>query len=200
MFDEVPRSPPQTRATLSPPPLANRHHAGHTPLRASISGPLSPALSSLSIRLDTPTRSNTALNETMTHDDDEDDRPLRGPLMMPELPNSPGDGNFTMSMLDAKLQDLIEHPEESEPMVLKTPSPALEARPILDDGVSDESNSATTDTKTSSQSQPGSSESKLTSPSVSAKAEPFDGGIKLRKKQSCNFGAPMGQMNPMWKH
>jgi hypothetical protein len=114
--------------------------------------------------------------------------------MMPELPNQPGEENFTMSMLEAKLQDLVEHPEESEPVVLKSPSPALESEAIMEENT-DEKSSYDSDKPTT---QPASSDSKVTSPAQDT--EPFDGGIKLRKKPSCNFGAPLGQMHPMWKH
>jgi len=190
LIDDVPRSPPQSRAKLSPPPLKYRHLAGHTPLRGSIAGPISPALSTFSEHVDTPTRSNTTLNETLTANDP-DDRPLKGPLMMPELPNQPGEENFTMSMLEAKLQDMVEHPEESEPMVMKSPSPGLNEVSQADE--LDKTNIETTV-------QPKNSESKSTSPQATKGADQLDGGIKLRKKPSCNFGAPLGQMHPMWKH
>lgn len=198
MFDEVPRSPPQTRAALSPPPPAYLHHAGHTPLRASTSsGQASPARSNLDGHLDTPTRSNTALNEVMT-DGSDDDRPLKGPLMLPELPSNPDEENFTMDMLSAKLQDLVEHPEDSEPMVLKTPSPAIEFADLEDTMAKA---AATNDTlATQPEGTDCKTASKSTSPTAVRAEDAFDGGIKLRKKPSSNFGAPLGQMNPMWKH
>ena len=192
--DQAPRSPPQTRAVVSPPPLKNRHLAGHTPLRGSICGPLSPALSVFSERLDTPTRSNTTLNETLTQDESQD-RPLKGPLMMPELPNRPGEENFTMDMLEAKLRDLVDHPEESEPMVLKAPTPGLE-EPHVELGNGDAPGAPDNTVLSHTEA----TESRVLSPSTSQKADSFDGSIKLRKKLSCNFGAPLGQMNPMWKH
>ena len=90
MRPDIPASPPVTRQTLSPPPLANRHLAGHTPLKAPRPGEFSPAMSVLSEKLsDTPTRSNTLLNESMADGVDED-RPLKGPLHMPSLPCNPG--------------------------------------------------------------------------------------------------------------
>lgn len=175
------------RATLSPPPLANRQHAGHTPLR----GPPSPTLSGVLERLDTPTRSNTALNETLSDSTDED-RPLKGPLMMPELPTNPGEENFTMSMLDAKLQDLIEHPEDSQPLAMRSQSPTFPVDPA-----------GHTDDHCMSGSQPRSQlesiESKIPSPPPASGDAMDCGGIKLRKKASCNFGAPFGQINPTWK-
>lgn len=196
MIDEVPRSPPQSRAAISPPPLANRHHAGHTPLHGSITGPLSPALSTFSARPDTPTRSNTTLNETLTMPDN-DDRPLKGPLMMPELPSNPGSQNFTMDMLEAKLRDLVDHPEDSEPLVMKT------ATPDAIDSLQDKSTTHAPEPPAEKPaSQPASAGSKSTSPSAAptvATTDPLDRGIKLRKKPSCNFGAPLGQMNTAWK-
>ncbi|KAL1305908.1 hypothetical protein AAFC00_004051 [Neodothiora populina] len=194
MIDEVPRSPPQTRATLSPPPPANLHHAGHTPLRASISGDMSPARSNFDGHQDTPTRSNTALNEALT-EDMEDDRPLKGPLMLPELPYQPDQENFTMSMLSAKLQDLIEHPEDSEPMVLKTPSPGYSAAMEAGEG-----NFETPPKDDAALLKPETASAENASEMLSPELKPLeDGGIKLRKKPSCNFGAPLGQLHPVWK-
>ncbi|KAF1344556.1 hypothetical protein BDV97DRAFT_402339 [Delphinella strobiligena] len=208
LINELHRSPPQTRATLTPPPPANIHHAGHTPLRASISGDMSPALGLGA--LDTPTRSNTARNESLA-DSAEEDRPLKGPLMMPELPNQPGQENFTMHMLEAKLQDLVEHPEDSEPMVLKLPTPAQEDGPgdepitALDKGTdhvqnlaAEQNNRDDKDDKPAT--QPVSSDARVTPPSVAPEVDNLDVGIKLRKKPSCNFGAPLGQMHTTWKH
>lgn len=159
---------------------------------------------------DTPTRSNTALNETLA-DPAEDDRPLKGPLMMPELPNQPGQENFTMNMLEAKLQDLVEHPEDSEPLVLKLPTPAQEDGPgdepitALDKATehvqslaAEQNNKDDKDDKPAS--QPESSDARVRSPSAAPEVDNLDVGIKLRKKPSCNFGAPLGQLHATWKH
>lgn len=113
-----------------------------------------------------------------------------------------------MTMLDAKLQDLIEHPEDSEPVVCKMTHPAIE--------VADEADLVTepADSKTAAQQQASGSKpdslsaskaasltaSLAVSPSVVRVEDPLDGGITLRSKPSTNFGAPLGQMNPMWKH
>ncbi|GAB7348739.1 hypothetical protein MBLNU459_g7474t1 [Dothideomycetes sp. NU459] len=197
---ELPQSPPVLRTTLSPPPRVNRHLAGHTPLKVPHPGEISPALSSLSERLaDTPTRSNTHANELLTEDLDED-RPLKGPLHMPELPHSPGEENFTMAMLDARLKDLVEHPDENQPLVLQSPSPGLvapEATTAENDG----------DCTTATLPPPNTMAAESTPAIVADHVETVDtiklevdnGGIKLRKKPSCNFGAPLGQLGP-WKH
>lgn len=124
---EMPPSPPATRATLSPPPAANRHLAGHTPIKLPARPvDFSPSrASSVSERLsDTPTRANTQLNALLS-EGSEDDKPLKGPLNMPGLPNNPGAENFTMEMLDARLKDVEDHPEENQPLVLQVPSPGV---------------------------------------------------------------------------
>jgi hypothetical protein len=128
---DLPASPPTTRNILSPPPPANLRHAGHTPLKAPRPGDFSPALSIRSDKVtDTPTRTNTLMNEVMSQDDGADeDRPLKGPLHMPSLPCNPGAENFTMEMLDAKLKDISEHPEENEPLACRSDLVILEEDP-----------------------------------------------------------------------
>jgi len=156
----------------------------------------------LSERLaDTPTRTNTFANELLADDMDED-RPLKGPLHMPELPNTPGEENFTMAMLDAKLNDLIDHPEDSKPMVLQVPSPALADRDSIAAAEDGETASTTTGRVTPPNTlaaeptpAPGAEQAEAT---ATVKPDVEHGGIKLRKKQSCNFGAPLGQLGP-WK-
>lgn len=174
---DLPASPPVTRNILSPPPPANRHLAGHTPLKAPRPGDFSPAMSIRSDKLtDTPTRSNTLLNKVMAQDDGaDDDRALKGPLHMPSLPGNPGEECFTMDMLDAKLKDISEHPEENQPIVCRNPIPeeASVASPASNDNQATKVDSA--------------SESK-------GKDDLDNGGIRLRVKQSSNFGAPLGQM------
>lgn len=87
----------------------------------------SPSASSISeAQEDTPTRTNTEHNLALAQSDGlmDEDSPLKGPLHMPELPNMPGAENcFTLESLSARLQDIVEHPEDNEPMVLRTPSP-----------------------------------------------------------------------------
>lgn len=198
---DLPRSSLVSRTMLSPPPLLNRHLAGHTPLKAPRQGEISPASSSLSELLtDTPTRSNTFANESLP-DGLDGDRPLKGPLNMPELPNIPGEENFTMAMLDAKLNDLIDHPEDSKPMVLQVPSPEFAAREGATVGESGEID-GTTERKT-----PPNTAAAESTPALGAlqpeaivaiKPDVEHGGIKLRKRPSSNFGAPLGQLGP-WK-
>ena len=184
---DLPASPPATRNILSPPPPANRRNAGHTPLKAPHPGEFSPALSTRSDKLtDTPTRTNTLMNEVMSQDDGADeDRPLKGPLHMPSLPCNPGAENFTMDMLDAKLKDISEHPEENEPLVCKStilvqeeePSEPTSASGEKVDSASSESRDKTGSTSTESKDKGN-----------------LDEGIRLRTKMSSNFGAPLGSM------
>jgi len=78
----------------------------------------SPARSTFSESTDTPTKLNTERN-LVIEDEDDGDVALKGPLHMPELPNTPGEGNFTMDMLTARLKNIEEHPEDNEPLALK---------------------------------------------------------------------------------
>ena len=126
---QAPVSPPATRNPISPLPVANRHLAGHTPLKAPdrsafAASPLASSMSEVQDE-DDETRSNTERNILLAqHDGSLDgDSPLKGPLHMPELPNMPGAENFTLESLSARLQDIVEHPDDNEPMVLRTPSP-----------------------------------------------------------------------------
>ncbi|CAD0099325.1 unnamed protein product [Aureobasidium mustum] len=186
LHGDLPASPPTTRNILSPPPPANLRHAGHTPLKAPRPGEFSPALSIRSDKLtDTPTRANTLMNEVMSQDDGAgEDRSLKGPLHMPSLPCNPGAENFTVDMLDAKLKDISEHPEENQPIVCQSTILALdepsEAFPVPNEKV----DSASCDSK-----------EKAESPSAESKdKDALDVGIRLRTKMSSNFGAPLGSM------
>ncbi|KAI4726479.1 hypothetical protein E4T49_05772 [Aureobasidium sp. EXF-10728] len=184
---DLPASPPATRNILSPPPPANLRNAGHTPLKAPRPGDFSPAVSVRSDKLsDTPTRKNTLMNEVMSQDDGADeDRPLKGPLHMPSLPCNPGAENFTMDMLDAKLKDISEHPEENQPLVCQSTNLASEEPSEALPGSDEKVDSASTEAKQRSEST--SSESK-------DKDILDNGGIRLRTKPSSNFGAPLGSM------
>ncbi|TIA23083.1 hypothetical protein D6C80_00903 [Aureobasidium pullulans] len=181
LHGDLPASPPVTRNILSPPPPANLRHAGHTPLKAPRPGDFSPAISIRSDKLtDTPTRSNTLMNEVMSQDDGADeDRPLKGPLHMPSLPCNPGAENFTMDMLDAKLKDISEHPEENQPLVCRSPNlpseVVAESSPVSNDKV----DSASSEGKDSNGKD---------------KEDSDNGGIRLRTRMSSNFGAPLGSM------
>jgi hypothetical protein len=123
------------------------------------------------------------MNEVMSQDDGADES-LKGPLHMPSLPCNPGAENFTVDMLSAKLQDISEHPEENQPIVLQStnlvPDEPSEASPVPDDKV----DSASSDSK-----------DKAESPSAESKDKnDLDVGIRLRTKPSSNFGAPLGSM------
>lgn len=125
--EEIPMSPPQTAKAISPLPFNHRMAAGHTPLHVPRPPtlPLQTGMTMDGIE-DTPTRNNTHINTYLTRSNDEDeDKELKGPLNMPELPQLPGDTNFTFDMLSKKLEQIQKHSEERKPMVFKEPSPGL---------------------------------------------------------------------------
>ena len=83
---------------------------------------LSPTLSNFSDRTtDTPTKSNTKQNilEAQRNGLDDEDRPLKGPLFMPELPNQLGDEHFSLDALCARLKYIEDDPDENQPLVLR---------------------------------------------------------------------------------
>ncbi|KAF4553230.1 Hypothetical protein D9617_7g029570 [Elsinoe fawcettii] len=203
--DELPASPPATRQILSPPPPEYRKNAGHTPLRIPSRPESSDSTNRTSLFLEaleaTPTRRNTARNKSMVSDDDEDIA-LSGPLRLPELPSKPSSENFTMDALTARLQYIEEHPDENQPL-------ALSARFNMDDDASEPDESELTflapknteaPKDTPSLSQGETSAAEMSPPPASetsqAQSDDFkdDGGIKLKKKTSVNFGAPFGQL------
>ena len=188
LHGDLPASPPTTRNILSPPPPANLRHAGHTPLKAPRPGEFSPALSVRSDKVtDTPTRTNTLMNEVMSQDDGADeDRGLKGPLHMPSLPCNPGAENFTMEMLDAKLKDISEHPEENEPLVCRSTLVSLDEESEEPFSVSEE--------KVDSASNESRDKAESTTTESKDKDKLDNGGIRLRTKMSSNFGAPLGSM------
>ena len=108
---------------LSPLPPELRVHAGTTP------PPRNPLKNRLDGLEDTPTRNNTLMNAFISRDSDDenDDKALTGPLNMPELPNRPGEHNFTEEMLCKRLERIAASPDcdESRPMIFAEPSPGL---------------------------------------------------------------------------
>lgn len=207
---ENPHKPPATAAVLSPLPPANVKHAGHTPPR-TLRGNFSPVISNMSDGAsevgETPTRANTHLNTFLTSRTaaESDDIPLKGPLNMPELPNALDETNFTIEALTARLAHIESHPEDSQPQVLQTPSPGV-FRPGVDDKEEQPFFHDFAQIRHSGLSSQAMS-STITSPPVlgnqsSGTDEPGakdleHGGIKLRKKPSCNFGAPFGQLGSL---
>jgi hypothetical protein len=138
IVEEIPISPPRTAKALSPPPFNFRMEAGHTPLKAPRPPTPPPQKMSMDGIEDTPTRNNTHINTYLTRSNDEDeDRELKGPLNMPELPHVPDDANFTFDMLAKKLEKLEKDPESAKPMVFKQPSPGL-ASPVEEERKGDE--------------------------------------------------------------
>jgi hypothetical protein len=131
IVEEIPRTPHQTAKPLSPPPFNYRMEAGHTPLRTP-RPPTPPPQNSMSMDgiEDTPTRNNTHINTYLVRSNDEDeDKELKGPLNMPELPHVPSEDNFTFEMLSKKLEQIEKDPETAKPIVFKQPSPGL-ASPV----------------------------------------------------------------------
>lgn len=135
--EEIPCMSPGSMRTLSPVPDEYKANAGHTPIRTPAL-PLTPLPEDM-IRSDieeTPTRSNTHMNSFLTQSNDEDKDPaLKGPLSMPELPNEPGEHNFTEEMLFKRLEQIAQSPgtEEARPLIFSQKSPGL-ATPEATDG------------------------------------------------------------------
>lgn len=171
---------------------------------------------------DTPTRNNTHINTMLTQSSDEEgDMPLKGPLNMPELPHQADESNFTLDALTQKLQQIEKHPEQCKPTVYSRPSPGL-ASPASPSGNDQHENlpssgsknmdtpfsPANTRAKESAKQSPGFGSN--LSPSVSKSPDGVlspqevheaniqkrfeEGGIRLKKKTSTNFGAPFGSL------
>jgi hypothetical protein len=221
--EEIPCHSPWSAA--SPIPSEYRVHAGHTPVKT----PARPLTPSQNIE-DTPTKNNTQINASLAKSDDEDEDPaLTGPLSMPELPNQPGEHNFTEEALIRRLEHIAQSPgtEEARPLIFATPTPGL-ATPEAADGspiainryeqamartIDSITNGLHSDpggivapvpthelpTQTGSAMSPqsGIPLSQITSNEEieAAVQKDFDeGGIKLKKKPSSNFGAPWGTL------
>jgi hypothetical protein len=221
--EEIPCHSPWSAA--SPIPSEYKRNAGHTPVKT----PARPLTPSLGIE-DTPTKSNTQINASLAKSDDEDEDPmLTGPLSMPELPNKPGEHNFTEEALFKRLEHIAQSPgtEEARPLVFATRTPGL-ATPEAVDGSPKEINRydspmirAIDSITNGSRSNPGgivapvpthelptqppstmSPQSGLALSQIASNEEieaavqkNFDeGGIKLKKKASSNFGAPWGTL------
>lgn len=220
--EEIPIEPVRI---LSPLPPELRAHAGATP------PPKNPLKNRLDGLEDTPTRNNTLLNASITRDsDDEDgDQALSGPLNMPELPNRPGEHNFTEEMLCKRLERIAASPDcdESRPMVFAEPSPGLmtpadlaeqaraekdsyfparaEEAPIapaqtaIPPESANSTNSASLHSSALMSPQSGLPLSQITSQEQEFRDAALhrdfqEGGIKLKKKASSNFGAPFGSL------
>ena len=221
--EEIPCGSPWSAA--SPIPSEYKAHAGHTPVKT----PARPLTPSIGIE-DTPTKSNTQINASLAKSDDEDEDPaLTGPLSMPELPNKPGEHNFTEEALIRRLEHIAQSPgtEEARPLIFATPTPGL-ATPEAADGSPKAMNRYEQVTVGSIgiitnllhsnpggiiapvpthelPTQPGSAMSPQSGIPLSqitsneeieaAVQKDFDeGGIKLKKKASSNFGAPWGTL------
>ncbi|KAF7188870.1 hypothetical protein HII31_09793 [Pseudocercospora fuligena] len=221
---KVEEIPPANRSHgLSPPPPMNRHMAGHTPIKAPRPPTPPPQNMSMDGIEDTPTRHNTHINTLLTqHSDDEDDMPLKGPLHMPELPHQPDATNFTLDALTHRLEHIEKHPDadDARPMVYSHPtpgvgSPANEVEDKRSDEASpntkaklDEAPFAPIGTVASEippQSHTSDISSKLGSPDghtlspqeaheAKVQQDFEQGGIRLKKKTSTNFGAPFGSL------
>jgi hypothetical protein len=128
-IEEIPCSSPRSMMSASPIPEEYKVHAGHTPNKTP-ARPLTPlAIDMASSGIEeTPTKHNTQTNATIASRDSEDeDHALTGPLSMPELPNQPGEHNFTEEMLIKRLNHIAQSPgtERSRPLIFSTPTPGL---------------------------------------------------------------------------
>lgn len=210
---EIAVSPPG-EGEVSPPPRINVMEAGHTPLRAP--RPLTPpANNNMSVDGidDTPTRDNTHRNASLSRSLSQDeDKELKGPLNMPELPNRPDETNFTLDMLSRRLEQMEKDPNQSTPTVFsdRTPdpsSPHLEPEDIdtmqemVDEHPLAPVQTTMPERSTSDISSNARSPTVVLSPSASQdevedrlQADFESGGIRLKKKASVNFGAPFGSL------
>lgn len=220
--EEIPISPPQTAKNLSPPPYNYRMDAGHTPIR-EFRPPTPPPQKAFTMDgiEDTPTRNNTHINAFLTRsNDEEEDKELKGPLNMPELPHQAGEENFTFEMLSKKLEQIEKNPqaETAKPMVFAQPSPGLASPaeragpspPKQNEGIispktvppaSSETENPASPTNTATHASANalspsgmSALSQQVSHDDKVQADFESGGIRLKKKASSNFGAPFGQL------
>lgn len=202
--DEVPLSPPTTRALLSPLPEANTRHAGHTPL---IDRALSPAEEGAEPHL--------PIAEELEVQPPEDDRvatpdldeALTGALTLPSNPVDGAEDHIELSALDkalgkiAKQQAVLRGESDDE----DEPAPTAEASSAtIDPTPQAESSTAAGTRRAGSAREPISDFLEMTDEGLklsrvgsadsncSGPVEAID-GIKL-KQRSLNFGAPMGQL------
>lgn len=167
--DEVPLSPPTTRALLSPLPEANKRHAGHTPL---IPRALSPE----------PRAATVAAEQVLAEDKvatpDEDDA-LTGALTLPTNPVDGSDeSHFGLDALDKVLSKIERQQKElrgefDHDLPVKSSDPT----PELVDGTTEDGLPL---------SRKGSADSHRSG------ATEFDGVIL--KSPPSNFGAPLGSL------
>lgn len=217
--DENPLSPPTAAKTLSPVPPENRSMAGHTPLKAKRPPTPPPKDMLLDGVEDTPTRHNTHINAFLTRSNNDDvDMALKGPLNMPELPNRPDESNFTLEALSKRLEQIEKDPEVAKPMIFSEPSlglaspasPPLEnlrsperadkfggqiGSAVVPDGyISHSDLSSNNLSPTAALSPNGAPQSQKQSHEEQVHRNFEEGGIKLKKKPSVNFGAPFGSL------
>lgn len=110
-IDEGPRSPPPTEAVMSPLPLANKLHAGHTPIIPRARSPL---------LMNEDERSASSASTP------DEDQALDGPL---QLPAQPGDGNefhIELKVLDAELEKLAKEQSATDQEDEHIPSQSME--------------------------------------------------------------------------
>ena len=222
--EEIPAASPVHDTATSPLPVENRVMAGHTPLRAPRTTALLPTSMAYDGMNDTPTRRNTQVNDLLTqHHARDDDPALTGPLSLPELPSRPDQANFTLDALSRRLEQIESHPDdrESKPLVFSQPSPGLAspAEPVatIDAGLQaalgcvpvepGDYHSALTltaratelplapqTTRDQDTSLSHSTPAQLEALEQKVQASFAEGGIRLKKKVSTNFGAPWGQL------
>ncbi|KAK6440974.1 hypothetical protein LTR95_002797 [Oleoguttula sp. CCFEE 5521] len=227
IVEEIPGSPRSSIDKLSPIPSEHRVLAGHTPLKAPPRPPTPPPRNRSGDDIeDTPTRNNTHINAFLVRSrDKEQDVELTGPLNMPELPNKPGEHNFTEEALRRRLEHIAQSPEseESRPMIFAQPTPGtatpeetsgsrssrvpndsrMEKPPAPVPTANPHDHSGTSNASSRFASTTLSPQSGLPHPRQSSHDEDMEadthrkfdqGGIKLKKKASSNFGAPFGSL------
>lgn len=177
--DEAPPSPPPTQAALSPLPVANKLHAGHTPLL-----PLSPVLDELKeIERAAPVEEEENQSATPQHD-----IALQGPLTLPTNPvDGAEDHNITLDALDNVLNQVAAE-QERFTTLKDAPSPTI----AVQTGTSEPAtqNTEPTPQSTSSHgelplSRQGSADSRR------SEIQNVDGVIL--KTPPLNFGKPLGE-------
>ncbi|KAK7519176.1 hypothetical protein IWZ03DRAFT_375637 [Phyllosticta citriasiana] len=174
-FEEDPPSPATTAANLSPAPESYRRHAGHTPGKPG-TGPFS-AFQTPGEKTPRPHQFVPPVDDQasiQTDGSEEGDLALQEPLFLPPNPER-SEGSMMLGALQEKLASISENPDEARPAVLQGAPP-----------------SDTTASEIDAMEPPAALPSDVEE--VPGTADHEVPGIKLKKKRSCNFGAPIGTM------
>lgn len=193
--DDVPLSPPTTRALLSPLPEANRRHAGHTPLIDRALSPAEETTAQLPVAEELEVQP-PAENRVATPDLDE---ALTGALTLPSNPVDGAEDHIELSALDkvlgkiakqqAVLRGEFDDEDEPSPKTESTKAAPIKALPKSRAGSNSEPISDALEMTDDglALSRKGSADSHR-----SGATEEID-GIILKTPPS-NFGAPLGSL------